>query len=284
MKKIKTMYSVPAVDRMLDIVEFLSSNRDTSGITELSKALKINTNSIFRIMKRLVERGYVEVDPGSGKYQLSTKFFTIGMSLYTRFELRKSARKHLEWLSSKTGETTQIHIPDKGQMLVLDTVVPHASYFLQVIPGSRVYYHCNAFGKAVLAFMDEKNVRKILPKKLPSLTKNTITDINVFISQLANVRKTGIAFDAEEYNYGVFCIGAPVFDIEGKAVAGLGITGLTGRYHSSDSKKIIRAVLETARKVSSETGYDGDYFAKLLSNYNSHTNYSKEKNKGSFSF
>ncbi len=265
MKKTKTNYSVPAVDRMLDIIEFLSSNRKPCGITELSKALKINTNSIFRIMKRLAERGYVELDASSGKYQLSTKFFTIGMSLYTRFELRQSARKHLEWLSRETGETTQIHVPDGEQMLVMDTVVPHASYFLQVIPGSRVYYHSNAFGKAVLAFMEEKDVRAILPKNLPFLTKNTITDINVLISQLKNVRKTGIAFDVEEYNYGVFCIGSPVLDIEGKAVAGLGITGLTGRYHSADSKKIINAVLETARRVSAETGYDGDYFSKLLS-------------------
>ncbi len=265
MKRKKTNYSVPAVDRMLDIVEFLSSSRKPCGLTELSKELRINTNSIFRIMKRLVDRGYVEIDPGSGKYRLSTKFFTIGMSLYTRFELRQSARKHLEWLSGETGETTQIHIPDGKQMLVMDTVVPHASYFLQVIPGSRVYYHCNAFGKAVLAFMDEKDVKALLPGSLPSLTKNTITDLNVLVSQLENVRKTGIAFDAEEYNYGVFCIGSPVFDIEGRAVAGLGITGLTGRYHSSDSKKLIRAVLETAWKVSAETGYDGDYFRKLLS-------------------
>jgi len=264
MKKTKTTYSVPAVDRMLDIIEFLSSSRTPSGITELSKELKINTNSIFRIMKRLVERGYVEVDSGSGKYQLSTKFFTIGMSLYTRFELRQSARKHLEWLSTETGETAQIQIPDGDRMLVMDTVVPHVSFFLQVIPGSRVYYHSNAFGKSVLAFMDENDVRAILPKNLPSLTKNTITDINVLISQLANVRKTGIAFDVEEYNYGVFCIGAPVFDIEGKSVAGLGMTGLTSRYHSSDSKKMIRAVLETARRVSAETGYEGDYFTKLL--------------------
>lgn len=265
MKRKKTNYSVPAVDRMLDIIEFLSSSRKPCSLTELSKALSINTNSIFRIMKRLSERGYVEAEPGSGKYQLSTKFFTIGMSLYTRFELRQSARKHLEWLSCETGETTQIHIPDGQQMLVLDTVVPHASYFLQVIPGSRVYYHANAFGKAVMAFMDERDVRAVLPKNLPSLTKNTITDVNVLISQLANVRKTGIAFDVEEYNYGIFCIGAPVLDIEGRAVAGLGITGLTGRYHSADSKKIIRAVLETAWKVSSETGYEGDYFRKLLS-------------------
>jgi DNA-binding IclR family transcriptional regulator len=264
MKKIKTTYSVPAVDRMLDIIEFLSSNKTPSGITELSKALKINTNPIFRIMKRLVERGYVEIEASSGKYQLSTKFFTIGMSLYTRFELRQRARKHLEWLSGESGETAQIHIPDGDQMLVLDSVVPHASYFLQVVPGSRVYYHNNAFGKTILAFKDEKEIRALLPKNLPALTKNTLTDLNVLISQLQNVRKTGIAFDVEEYINGIFCIGAPVFDIEGKAVAGLGITALTSRYHNSDNKKIIRAVLETAQKVSSETGYEGDYFKKLL--------------------
>jgi DNA-binding IclR family transcriptional regulator len=265
MKKIKTSYSVPAVDRMLDIIEFLSSNRNPSGITELSKALKINTNSIFRIMKRLVERGYVEIESSSGKYQLSTKFFTIGMSLYTRFELRQRARKHLEWLSRESGDTAQIHIPDGDQMLVLDSVVPNASYFLQVIPGSRVYYHNNAFGKVILAFMDEKAIRKMLPKNLPSLTKNTITDLNVLLSQMQNVKKTGIAFDVEEYINGIFCIGAPVLDIEEKAVAGIGITALTSRYHNADNKKIIRAVLETARRVSAEAGYEGDYFKKLLS-------------------
>ena len=96
MKKRTTNYSVPAVDRMLDIIEFLSLHKAACGITELSRALKINTNSIFRIMKRLVERGYVEIDGASGKYQLGTKFFTIGMRLYTRFELRQRARKHLE--------------------------------------------------------------------------------------------------------------------------------------------------------------------------------------------
>jgi len=265
MQKRKTNYSVPAVDRMLDIIEFLSLHKAPCGITGLSKALKINTNSIFRIMKRLVVRGYVEVDCASGKYQLSTKFFTIGMRLYTRFELRPRARKHLEWLSNETGETAQIHIPDGDRMLVLDSVVPHASYFLQVIPGSRVYYHNNAFGKAVLAFMDEKTIRATLPEKLPCLTKNTITELNDLIAQLQHVKKTGIAFDVEEYTYGIFCIGSPVFDIEGKACAGLGVTGLTSRHHSSDSKKIIRAVLETAAKVSRETGYEGSYFSKLLS-------------------
>jgi DNA-binding IclR family transcriptional regulator len=69
----------------------------------------------------------------------------------------------------------------------------------------------------------------------------------------------------EEYINGIFCIGAPVLDIEEKPVAGIGITALTSRYHNSDNKKIIRAVLETAQKVSAETGYEGDYFNRLLS-------------------
>ncbi len=260
----KTRYSVPAVDRMLDIIEHMAAQPKPCGITDLSKSLKINTNSVFRILKRLSDRGYAELDPATGKYQLSTSFFTLGMSLYYRFDLRQIARRHLEDLSAETGETTQIHIPSGDRMLVLDVVVPKSDYFLQVVPGSRPFYHCNAFGKAVLAFMDEEEVRSILKPPLPSMTKNTLTDLKSIFAQFANVRRTGIAFDAEEYINGIFCVGAPVFDINGRPIAGVGITGLTSRYHSADNKRRISLVLETAEKISQASGYKGRYFAETM--------------------
>ncbi|MDQ0289514.1 IclR family transcriptional regulator [Oligosphaera ethanolica] len=255
-------YAAPAVDAMLDILEYLSQANRPCGVTELSRELGITNNLAFRVMKRLVERGYAETG-STASYKLGTRFFTLGMKLYSDFELRKRARPHLEWLSGELGETAQVHAPDGDRMLVVDTVTPHASYFLQVVPGSRVYYHNNAFGKAVMAFMDEKDVRRLLPKeRLPSLTHNTITSADALISQLAQVRKTGVAFDNEEYMYGIFCIGSPVFNHEGKAVAGLGCTGLTSRYQTGGGGGAIKAVLAAAENVSRDLGYDGEFFAE----------------------
>ena len=127
------------------------------------EAPAIPLNSTFRIMKRLTERDYTLQDPATGGYQLSTRVFSLGMSLYTRFELRQSARPHLEWLCRETQETCQIQVARRERMLVLDTVSPEVEFYLRVVPGSLVYYHPNAFGKAILAFLPEGEIKQALP-------------------------------------------------------------------------------------------------------------------------
>jgi len=253
-------YSVPAVDRALDIMEFMSEHSHPHGVTELSRILDIPLNSVFRILKRLTEREYVVQDSQSGGYQLSTRFFTLGMRLYTRFELNQRARPHMEWLCRETEETCQIQIPHGDRMLVLDTVSPEVDFYLRVVPGSLVYFHPNAYGKCVMAFSTEEEVLQILPPRLPEMTSKTKVLRQDVMSQFETIRKTGIAYDDEEYNNGIQCIGSPVFNIEGEVIAGLGITGLVGTFDKSRVDTFENLVLQCAMKVSRDIGYTGDYF------------------------
>ena len=260
-------YSAPAVDRTLDILEYMAQHPRPFGATELSRTLNIPINSVFRILKRLTEREYTAQDPFSDGYQLSTKVFSLGMSLYTRFELRQRARPHMEWLCRETQETCQLQVPRGDMVLVLDTVSPEVSYFVRVVPGGLVHYHANAYGKAILAFMEEDEVKKLIPPRLPALTPNTIVLRTEFLKHLEEVRRTGLGYDNEEYNEGIRCIGAPVFDVEGKAVAGLGVTGLVSTFRDHKQAAFEQLVLECAYRVSKDIGYSGDYFASRLSHH-----------------
>ncbi len=253
-------YSAPAVDRTLDILEFMARHPRPYGATELSRCLNVPVNSVFRILKRLTERDYTVQDPVSGGYQLSTRVFSLGMSLYTRFDLRQRARPHLEWLCRETSETCQLQIPHGERMLVLDTISPEVEFYLRVVPGSLVYYHPNAFGKASLAFMDEEVVKNLLPARLPGLTPNTIVLRTELISQLEEVRRTGIAYDNEEYTSGIICIGSPVFDVEEKVVAGLGITCILSTLDAALKPVFEQLVLQCAWRVSRDIGYPGSFF------------------------
>lgn len=258
-------YSAPAVDRTLDILEFMALHPRPYGATELSRCLNIPINSVFRILKRLTDRDYTIQDPFSDGYQLSTKVFSLGMSLYTRFELRQRARPHLEWLCRETEETCQLQIPHGDKVLVLDTVSPEVSYYLRIVPGGLVYYHANAYGKAMLAFQSEEEVKKIIPPRLASLTPNTIVLRTDLMKQLEEVRRTGLGYDNEEYNEGIRCIGAPVFDVEGKIAGGLGVSGLVSTFRNNRQATFEQLVLECAHRVSKDIGYSGDYFADKLS-------------------
>ena len=258
-------YSAPAVDRTLDLLELMAKSSKPYGATELSRALKIPLNSVFRILKRLTEREYTVQDPGTGGYQLGTKIFSLGMGLYTRNELRQRARPHLEWLCKETEETVQMSVPRGERLLVLDTVSPEVEFYLRVVPGSLVYYHPSAFGKAILAFEDEGRVMEILPPRMASLTPKTITLRTELLKSFDEIRRTGLAYDDEEYTTGILCIGAPVFDATEKVAAGLGITGLLGTFGEGRKAAFERLVLECARRVSKDIGYTGGYYDDKVS-------------------
>jgi IclR family acetate operon transcriptional repressor len=253
-KKVQREYAVPAVDGMLDIVEFLAQADHPCGVTELSRKLNLTNNLIFRIMKKMEARGYVVADSASA-YQLGPAFFSLGMKLHASFDLRRQSRAFLEELCRKTGETCQIQVPDGDRMLTVDVVTPQKDYFLTVLPGSRTYYHANAYGKCVMAYMPQEQLTKILSGELPKLTDNTETNPAKIMQELETVRTTGLAYDQEEYLNGIHCIGAAVFNACGEAVAGVGMTGLSNRQQRQSLKEIEKAVKLCAAGISRAIGY-----------------------------
>ncbi len=253
---------VPAVGRALDVIEYLADHGRPFGINELARELGFPVNSVFRILKCLEARGYVETEGPGGGYQLSTRFFSLGMRLYTRFDLRRRARPHLETLCRQTGETTQIYVFDAESAMVLDCVTPEAAWFLQFVPGTRMeLLHAAANSKAILAFLDEDVVRRLLGRSLRASTPNTITDRKKFMVELAEIRRTGLAYDREEYVVGVYCVGAAIFDVRDNVVAGAGVTGLVSRFRAEELPRVEQQVLDCARQISLAIGNDGRRFA-----------------------
>jgi DNA-binding IclR family transcriptional regulator len=248
---------------MLDIAEFLVQRSRPFGITELARELGISTNSVFRILRRLHDRGYADLDEESGGYELGTGFFRLGMRLSTRFDTRTRARPHLEWLAAQTGETATIQIPDGDRVLVLDAANPPAAFFFHIVVGSRFYYHCNAMGKCILAFLSDAELQATLPKRLPAPTDNTITDRKRLAAELAGVRKTGIGYDRQEYTTGVFCIGCPLFDVNERVTGGVGISGLAVRWTDRDHQRLAGIVRQAAERICHDIGYEGDFYAKV---------------------
>lgn len=63
------------------------------------------------------------------------------------------------------------------------------------------------------------------------------------------VRETGIAFDDEEYEVGVRCIAAPIFDSRGSILAAVGISGPSARITDDKKAKFSTLVKDTGEKI-----------------------------------
>jgi DNA-binding IclR family transcriptional regulator len=115
-----------------------------------------------------------------------------------------------------------------------------------------------------MAFSSDVFVDSALSGVLPRFTPNTLTSKQEIIDSLREVRTTGLAYDNEEYNIGIYCIGAPVFDVNGQPVAGIGISGFSSRFNPENKSKFEKLVLVCAGDISRDIGYTGNFYDNIL--------------------
>jgi DNA-binding IclR family transcriptional regulator len=72
----KTKYHVPALEKGLDILEFLSSVGIPQSQIDIARALNKSSSELFRMLDCLEQRGYLLRDEAN-RYQLSLKLFEL---------------------------------------------------------------------------------------------------------------------------------------------------------------------------------------------------------------
>lgn len=122
--------------------------------------------------------------------------------------------------------------------------------------GIGVPAYTSSIGKCLLAALSGRELNELLYKSpLKQYTPNTITDPGDYKRHLRKVRHDGWAIDDEEYLIGRRCVGAPIFDFKGEAVACVSVS--CDIYELSDERiPLIRdAVIATAEAISKRMGY-----------------------------
>ncbi len=245
------MAEIQALAKGLKILNLLEHSRNGMGTTEIAKQLSIDKSSASRLLHTLANYGFVEQDDDSARYRLGPQLLTLGQQLLNRITLRDHARPYLHALVDKTGECAHLAIQAQRQALYIDQVESTAALRVESEIGTLSPLHCTALGKVMLAFADCRP-----PDELRPFTHRTITDASMLKAQLTQTAKRGYAIDDEEYNYGVRCVAAPVYDHRGALVGAIGISGPAGRVSLERIDEFGRVIKETAAALSSRLGYD----------------------------
>ena len=91
--------------------------------------------------------------------------------------------------------------------------------------------------------------------ELKPSTPKSITEIPVLMREIAEVKRTGVAFDDGEFNTEVRCVAVPVTDFTGQVVGALGISGPIWRLSIQALQSRAITVQAAARRLSAEFGY-----------------------------
>ena len=249
-----TSYAVPAVDSAMSILETLGAAQPMS-LTELSRKLGLGKSSIYRLLVTLALRGYVEKDPHTDCYRLTYRLFAVGSRAAEQSGLREVAHPIMQRLASRTGETVNLGVLDGFRTVSIYLVESAHPLRIHMRIGG-VSAHATSTGKILLAALPpDELARRLVGRRLRSLTGRTIKSRSALQAELRRVRDQGYAIDDEECSLGLRCVGAPVRDHRGTVVAALSVVAPCHRLPHEEMPAAIGTVRDAAQEISLRLGY-----------------------------
>ncbi len=225
-----------SLERGLSLLELLSKEPFEMNMQEISGRLNIPSASLWRILKVLTDRGYVIFDPKRHTYRLGFKLMSMGNYLLETSHFRSSIREHLMHLAELTGETVELDVRIRDQLVLIEQVVGPEGLYLYSHPGSAMpYFHATAPGKVYLSHLSKERLRNVMNKLgFPRLTKNTLQSMERLEQELEEIRKRGYAVDIEEMREGVGRVAAPIYNESGKIMACIAVVCPAFRLRDKD--------------------------------------------------
>ena len=246
---------IRSIVRAIKILEAFTT-KTKMGITEISKMLKIPKSTSHSIVSTLEKEGILEKDLESNKYYLGIKLFELGDKARENFELRNVAISYLKELNEMFDETVHLTIPEDGEVLYIECFESTKRLRTYSVIGVRAPMYCTAVGKAILAFLPDNEIDKIINEsELKKFTKNTITDKEKLKLELQKIRKNGYAIDNMEHEEGVRCVGAPIKNKSGYPLASISISGPSQRITDELIPKLAFHTIRVANTISERIAY-----------------------------
>jgi IclR family transcriptional regulator, KDG regulon repressor len=249
-------YRIQVVDRATQILECFHFDAHELSVREISQRTGLHKSTAHRILMALQYNGLIQQNPESGNYHLGIKLFKLGQLAVMRLNLREIARPPLRVLMEETRETVHLAILDDEQVFYLEKVEGPYALRMPSRVGRHIPTYCTSLGKAMLACLEETEVRRMLGShSLKAYTAHTMRTVDALITELRRTRRRGYAVDNEEIEIGLRCVGAPLRDYSGALAGAVSVAGPTARFTSDKISFFAGLVKKTAASISTRLGF-----------------------------
>jgi DNA-binding IclR family transcriptional regulator len=243
--------SIQVIGRLARLLDMIAGHEDSVSLKILSAETGLHPSTAFRILASLAKHGFVERS-SRGNYQLGVKLMQLGSRVSASVDIRKIALPLMEKLRDRLGETVNLTVREGDEVVYIERSLAKRMIRVEQVIGSRAPLHVTAVGKLMLGDQGEAACRSYAKRsKLPAYTINTHTRIAALLQDCIAAAKRGYAFDNEEAELGVGCIGTLVHDASGHVVAGLSVSAPIERRRD----EWIAQVMETGMQISKQLGY-----------------------------
>ncbi|OJG98086.1 IclR transcriptional regulator [Enterococcus termitis] len=230
------------------IMDYLAENPNHS-LLEIAKNTEMTASTTIKILDTLVLIGYVQKNENKS-YRLGSKLIRYANQRLEQLDLAEITLPYLEKLQASIDETIHLGILSDNEILYINKLDPkHQTIRMSSKIGITRPLYSSAMGKAVLStFSDEEFQLYLTTHTLKPYTEHTITNPLRLAKELEEVQRSGIAFDDEEVELEIFCIGASIKKDQ-QVIGAFSVSMPKYRLNDDSKNKIIQAVLQTKKEI-----------------------------------
>jgi IclR family KDG regulon transcriptional repressor len=253
----KNNKTVKSLAKALRILDTLGDCPGGLGITELSGILKSPKSTVHRLVTTLETAGYAFFDLPTSKYVLGSRVAKLGEQLGQQSPLLTFGVPALEQLTQKFKEASHLAIREGTEVVYISNEEITEPIRVSFGMGHRAPVYCTAGGKVFLAALSNSEILTLYKskKKFEQRTPRTLTTLEDLLSEIATVRKEGIAYDNEEYMPGLCCIAAPVRDFSSRTIAAISFSMMKHRMTVERKAFFKEGLLQASVELSEKLGF-----------------------------
>ncbi|MBT2159704.1 IclR family transcriptional regulator [Zobellia barbeyronii] len=243
-------YKAPALEKGLDILEYLSERAIPQTQAEISQGLDKSPNEIYRMLACLEDRKYIN-KTSTGQYSLSMKMYQLSHRHSPVEGLVRSAKQHMDDLANRTNQSCHLSILHYGELLIISQSESPGAVSLSIKVGSLFPLLQTSSGKVLLAFENEEKRNYILETS-DYYKEQDEHYRSGFLKDINAIQKNGYHLTSSELTVGVTDISVPVIGLNKDIMCVLAISSLNPITRKQDNNILIEELKQTADKITAE--------------------------------
>jgi len=251
---------IQSVEVAGSLLAALSAHEGPMMLKDLAQAARMPAAKAHRYLVSLARLKLVVQDPGTGRYDLGPFALELGLSALGRLDAARPAARALEDLSETLGETVALAAWGTHGATFVRIAEPMRAVTVSLRTGAVAPLTISAIGLVFSAFLPKSATEAQLRREIEANRKaagpNTPSTREALDALLEQVRRNGLASAESAFAPGVNSYAAPIFDHTGRIVFSLAVIGYAGQIGSGPGSPVARALLETARGVSIQLGFN----------------------------
>lgn len=246
---------VQSVDRAMTLLEALSEDDKGQRLTDLARRTGLSLTTVHRLLTTLEQRHFVQFSLRDNLWHIGRQTYMVGSAFVRDRHFVAPALPFLRRLRDLTKETANLGVVDNGEIILVNQVESREDARAVSRVGGRTPMTASGMGKAILSCYSSDEVSAAVSRTgMRRLTSQTLTTREELDSELEQARDDGYAVDNEEYQNGLRCVAAPVFDSHQEVVCAISVSGGPNRMRPERLSALGRLVAQTANELTIALG------------------------------